>query len=441
MKKNVLVNILSIVAFAISLLVVIPFKVQSVGNGEGILKMAVFPLLVILLSLVVLLIRKDHKEVSKRGALGASMPVLLVLAAEFIYMMTLPLRNHAMGSDIAFNANAWKLIAFGYCFVGVVALALAFLLPVFKMQKSKAVLPFTIIAMYAALVALSGMNSVLANEYGGGDFSTSATGVFVFAIVFGVLMVAAAVAMFLLASKKAEEEVEEEPVLEEVPAEEEVEEAPEAVEEVPAEEEVEEAPEVVEEAPAEEVEKPKKEKKVIEPSVQVLAEYAATFDDVTINYAKNNENNYKVYRKKKLMCIVQSTNNDYRVTFQRKPISVANLIIKYPNAITRANKPEGEQWFKAVNKGNIEEEDLKIMIRFSHKFLVDAEAKELAKKERAKQKAKEKREKERQKAREKAQKERERQKAKEKAEKEKAEKEALKAQKAAEANEAPAQEN
>ena len=35
MKKNVLVTILTCVAFALSIAIAIPFKLESVGNGEG----------------------------------------------------------------------------------------------------------------------------------------------------------------------------------------------------------------------------------------------------------------------------------------------------------------------------------------------------------------------------------------------------------------------
>lgn len=131
-----------------------------------------------------------------------------------------------------------------------------------------------------------------------------------------------------------------------------------------------------------------KEEKVIKPTIAELTNYITeNFPDVNIIYGKNNEN-YKVYRKKKLMCIVQSSSKDYKIVFQRKPISVSKLLIKYPNIILKAQSPKGEQWFKVTNKGNVDEEDLKTIIRFSYKYLVDAEAKEIAKREKAKEKLK-----------------------------------------------------
>ena len=483
MKKNVLVTILTCVAFALIIAIAIPFKLESVGNGEGLIKTIILPLVVIALALAVLLIRRKDKEANKPAVTGASMSVLGALAAEGIYMATFPMRNHELASDIAFNEGAWKLLAFAFLFTFCVALCLAIAQPFFKSYKSKAAIPPIFYGFVGALLAISVFNCVLATEYTGGTFATSASTAMIIAVVLSVIAAAGLVVEFILVNKKKEveepcsdvesfheicdeyldelyknskdelilrgrlpqeeEKKAEEPVEEpaEEPVEEQVEEAP---AEEPVEEQVEEAPAeeaVVVEAPAEPQPKPEKEKKVIEPSVAALAEYAQTFEDVNIVYAKDNQDNYKVFRGKKLMCIVQSTKNDYRITFQRKPISVANLIIKYPNLITKANKPEGEQWFKAVNKGNIEEEDLKIMIRFSHKFLVDAEAKELAKKEKAKQKAKEKREKERAKAKEKRDKERAREKERARKEKEKADALAAKQAKQEQAKEeAPATE-
>ena len=457
MKKNVLVTILTCIAFALIVAIAIPFKLESVGNGEGMIKAAILPLLVVVLALSVLLVRKKDKGVNKRAVTGASMAVLGALAAEGLFMATLPLRNHALASDIAFNDSAWKLLAFAFLFSFCVALCLAIAQPFFKSHKTKAAIPAPLFGYLGALLIVSVFNCILVTEYSGGEFATSANTAMIIAIALSALAAIGLMIEFLVVNKKkdveepcsdtesfheicdnyldelyknSKEELilrgrlpqEEEKKVEEVKEEEPVEEAKE--EEIPASEPVKEeekAEEVVPVAHTVEAKpKPEKEKKVIEPSVAALAEYAKTFEDVNIVYSKNGPENYKVFRGKKLMCIVQTTKNDYRITFQRKPISVANLIIKYPNLITRATKPEGEQWFKAVNKGNIEEEDLKIMIRFSHKFLVDAEAKELAKKEKAKQKAKEKRERERAKAKEKRDKERAREKERARKEKEKA---------------------
>ena len=63
------------------------------------------------------------------------------------------------------------------------------------------------------------------------------------------------------------------------------------------------------------------------------------------------------------------------MNYRIEPI-VRKLLIKYPNTIVKANSPQGEQWFRVVNKGDVAEEDLKTIIKFSHKYLVDEEAKE-----------------------------------------------------------------
>lgn len=133
--------------------------------------------------------------------------------------------------------------------------------------------------------------------------------------------------------------------------------------------------------------KEQKPKKVINPSIEVLAEYIkSNFEDAMIVYGKENKS-YRVYRKKKLFLIVQSTNNDYRITFQRKPISMSQLLIKYPKFISKSNSPQGEQWFKVINKGDIYEEELKAIIKFSYKYLIDEEKKAIAKKEKEREKA------------------------------------------------------
>ena len=133
--------------------------------------------------------------------------------------------------------------------------------------------------------------------------------------------------------------------------------------------------------------KEQKPKKVINPSIEVLAEYIkSNFEDAMIVYGKENKS-YRVYRKKKLFLIVQSTNNDYRITFQRKPISMSQLLIKYPKFISKSNYPQGEQWFKVINKGDIYEEELKAIIKFSYKYLIDEEKKAIAKKEKEREKA------------------------------------------------------
>ena len=207
-----------------------------------------------------------------------------------------------------------------------------------------------------------------------------------------------------VAAEPAVEEVKEEVVAE--PAVEEVKEevaAEPVVEEVVIDEHatiIAEAPKVVE------VPKAPKVKKVIKPTPQVLMKYLQeNFTDIVIVVDPDGVS-FKASRKKKLFISLKDSMNDYRITFQRKPVSVARLIVKYPS-ITKAKSPVGDQWFKLVNKGEFTEADLHNIIKGSYNYLVDEEAKEALRKEKEKEKAALKKQKEKEKAAEMRKKERE----------------------------------
>ena len=155
MKRNVLVTILTCVAFALIIAIAMPFKLDSVGNGEGIIKNAILPLLVVVLALSMLLIRKKDKNANKQAVTGASMSVLGAIAAAGLFMATLPLRNHALASDIAFNDGAWKLLAFAFLFTFCIALCLAIAQPCFKSHKTKAAIPAPLFGYVGALLIVS----------------------------------------------------------------------------------------------------------------------------------------------------------------------------------------------------------------------------------------------------------------------------------------------
>lgn len=150
------------------------------------------------------------------------------------------------------------------------------------------------------------------------------------------------------------------------------------------------------------VEEPKKEK-APKPKVDVLPSPTALRNYISANYKDtnvvldNDGESFKAFRGKKMFLNLKVTNSDYRIVFQRKPISITRLLVKYPS-ITKATSPQGDQWFKLVNKGDYEESDLQNIIEFSYKYLVDLEEKAAAAKEKAKAKAAEKRKKEREKA-------------------------------------------
>lgn len=157
------------------------------------------------------------------------------------------------------------------------------------------------------------------------------------------------------------------------------------------------------------VEEPKKEK-APKPKIDVLPSPTALRNYISANYKDtnivldNDGESFKAYRGKKMFLNLKVTNADYRIVFQRKPISITRLLVKYPS-ISKATSPQGDQWFKLVNKGDFEEDDLQNIIKFSYTYLVDLEEKAAAQKEKEKAKAAEKRKKEREKAKAAAQKE------------------------------------
>ncbi|MBQ7276464.1 MAG: hypothetical protein IJS58_04355 [Bacilli bacterium] len=197
----------------------------------------------------------------------------------------------------------------------------------------------------------------------------------------------------------------------------------EAEEEVNLEQELEQSAEIEKQLAAEEKVKILKKQVELYPTPKEIVDYAKKeYSDIEIKYGKD-EDNFKILRNGTVVAICQRTNSDYRITFQRKPISAIKLLNKYPNFCVKAASPEGEQWFKLTNKGGIEPHDIYGLIDTSYKYVVDAEAKEKAKAEKAK--ARELAKKEKAKALAKAKAEKAKAIAKAKVEKEKAKQRAL----------------
>ena len=465
MKKNLFVSILVYLALALCAVTIIPFKAESIGNVEAIIKFVVFPLVIVAISLSCLLIRKNEKSINKLGVYSSILPVTAYISAAFAYLVSLPLRNHKIGADIALNDKCWIGVFVCALVATILFAVITVFVPTFKIyKKNEEKIPWLAVLMYALLVIQSMFAYTIVKEYIGLDFSSSKGLSLGLSISIAVVLAAINVVEYNLVKRNIEvvepsEEAEnyqafdedylwnmynyskteleqrghefhdEEslPEIVEVPVEKIIEkEVPvekivERIVEVPVEKIVEkEVPvekvvEKIVEVPVEKIvekevpvekivyvdkiveklvepekpqrPKPVKEKKAITPEVSVLAKYATdTFEDVSIVYGKDEEN-FKIMRGKKLMMIVQRTNNDYRVFFQRKPISVAKMIIKYPSLIVKANSPKGEQWFKLTNKGEFSQEDLLSIIRFSYKYMADEEAKAIAKKEKAKKEA------------------------------------------------------
>ena len=161
-----------------------------------------------------------------------------------------------------------------------------------------------------------------------------------------------------------EEDLESEEDLEAVEEETPAEEAKE--EEAPAEEAKE------EEAPAEEAKeeapKPVKEPKVLSPSFDEVLEKARAIEggSEVSNEAKTV---YKFSYEKKLFLILQKTSNDYRVAFLADNEDILKYIIKYPRVIIKPSSPKGDNWLLLINKNAFDAELLENIMNNSLKTL------------------------------------------------------------------------
>ena len=396
-KQNRVISFLINFSLLISLATIIPFNFKSIENYEWMIKFCIYPLIILVISIFALVQRTKKIGNNKYELLGTTHPITVYISSSFMFLATLALRT---------GTGEWVDNLTAYIILAVCGLLLTLLLVLGKFNdKSKLTCIGSSVLLIIALVGTAVYSAFNAYSFVGIDCSKDYETVFLTAFVCAFIIIILLNLLFFFAQKAILNEVKEEMDMDKYElyrkdyllnmysfAKEQLElagyEFPEGGEtkiiEVPVEVPVEIPVEVQVEKPK--APKPPKEKKIIEPSVAQLAEYIkAEFSDAEIVYGKT-EDNYKVFRNKKLMCIIQSSANDYKIIFQRKPISLAKLLIKYPNIIVKANSPKGEQWFKAINKGDISEDDLKIFIKFSHKYLVDEEAKAIAKKEKAKAK-------------------------------------------------------
>lgn len=123
-------------------------------------------------------------------------------------------------------------------------------------------------------------------------------------------------------------------------------------------------------------------KKVFKPSFDKMVKFASNIPDKEIKVVPNAKGNqYKFYLGKKLFLVALSTSNDYRLTFCATQENAYPLIIKYPNIVVKATSPKGEEWFKITNKSELDEKELKTIIKNSIKFLEDQEAERIRIKE------------------------------------------------------------
>ena len=118
---------------------------------------------------------------------------------------------------------------------------------------------------------------------------------------------------------------------------------------------LEEVAKAVEEAEVVEVEKPviEKPKKVLIPAYEDVLRYAKAIPNVEVKEIK--ENSHKLYLNKKMFLALQSTNNDYRITFLCELDEAIKLIVESPKDFVKATSPKGENWFKFIYRGSNEQ--------------------------------------------------------------------------------------
>ena len=105
-------------------------------------------------------------------------------------------------------------------------------------------------------------------------------------------------------------------------------------------------------------------KKAIKPSYMNLVNYASALEDDSVTVVANDkETQHKFYFNKKLFLVLTDSNVDYRLTFLASKSDAIDLIIENPKNVTKATSPKGPHWYKLINKGSFEGEQLKNIIK------------------------------------------------------------------------------
>ena len=125
----------------------------------------------------------------------------------------------------------------------------------------------------------------------------------------------------------------------------------------------------------EEIEKSKPvifDKVVIEKQIKEFKDYITkTYDDTEI--VQTSDNTFRAYRDNKLLVIMQWTNTNYRLWFQRDKSAAMKLMKKYPGLVSKAKNPKGYQWYKLINTGDIKQKEVLSLINHSYKYLLEEE--------------------------------------------------------------------
>ena len=95
-----------------------------------------------------------------------------------------------------------------------------------------------------------------------------------------------------------------------------------------------------------------------------LVNYASALEDDGVTVVANDkETQHKFYLNKKLFLVLSDTNVDYRLTFLASKEKAIDLIIENPKGVSKATSPKGPNWYKLINKGTFEGEQLKQIIK------------------------------------------------------------------------------
>ena len=108
------------------------------------------------------------------------------------------------------------------------------------------------------------------------------------------------------------------------------------------------------EASQQQKEKPARPPKDIKPTFDQLVGYAKALDGATYK-ANEAGTNYKFSYNNKPFLYLADTPRDYRLTFLINLDDVAKYAVKTPSFV-KAKSPNGENWFKIINKGDVEEQ-------------------------------------------------------------------------------------
>ena len=89
--------------------------------------------------------------------------------------------------------------------------------------------------------------------------------------------------------------------------------------------------------------------KVLIPSYEDILKYARAIPNVEVKEIK--PTSHKLYLNKKMFLALQSTSNDYRITFLCELDEAIKLIVENPKDFVKATSPKGENWFKFIYRG------------------------------------------------------------------------------------------